>query len=132
MALLNPKMQMTDTNPSATIVEIENELGMVAETATEIESDETAVGIRFARTQMEIRMEHPQVITAVHMEVPRVGAEAEVEMMTADTHVATEIVLMRPAAEMEITTEEVVACAHGLGAQTEISTVPEIAEIAMM
>jgi hypothetical protein len=132
MALLNLKMQMTATNPSATIVEIENAPVKAAETATEIESDETAAEIRSAKRQMEIRMEHPQVITAVHMVVPRVGAEAEVEMMTADTHVDTEIVQTRAAVEMEITTEEVVVCAHGLGVQTEISTVHEIAVIAMM
>ena len=132
MALLNPKMRMTVINPSATIVEIENESVMAAETATEIESGEIAAGTRFARRQMEIGMERPQVITAVQMEVQRVGAEAEVEMMTADTHVATEIALTRPAAEMEIITEEVVVCAHGLGARIEIFTVREIAEIAMM
>jgi hypothetical protein len=132
MALLNPKMQMTVINPSATIVEIENEPVIAAEIATEIESEEIAAGTRFAERQMEIKMEHLQVITGVHMEVQRVGAEAEVEMMTADTHVATETVLTRPAAEMEITTEEVAACAHGLGARTEISTVLEIVVIAMM
>jgi hypothetical protein len=132
MALLNQKMQMTVINLSATIVETKNEPVMAAETATGIESGEIAAGTRFARRQMEIRMEHPQVITVVHMEVQRVGAEAGVEMMIADTHVATEIVLTMPAAEMEIITEGVVACAHGLGAQTETSTVPEIVVIAMM
>ena len=111
---------MTVINPSATIVEIENESVMAAETATEIESGEIAAGTRFARRQMEIGMERPQVITAVQMEVQRVGAEAEVEMMTADTHVATEIALTRPAAEMEIITEEVAELAHVLGALIEI------------
>jgi hypothetical protein len=60
----------------------------------------------------------------VPMEVSRVGAEAEVEKMTADTHVATEIVLTRSVAETAIFTEEGAVIAHALGAQTD-TTVPE-------
>jgi hypothetical protein len=60
----------------------------------------------------------------VLMEASRVGAEAEVEKMTAGTHVAVETALMRLVAEMVISTEEVAVLAHALGAPTDI-TVPE-------
>jgi hypothetical protein len=53
------------------------------------------------------------------MEVSRVGVEAEVEMMTVDTHVVTEIALTRPAVEMETSIEVVDALAHALGVQTD-------------
>ena len=129
MALLNSTTKMTVIDPSASIVE--NELVIPAGTAIETESEEIAVP-RSRETSTAIRMELPQAIMTVHMEVQRVGAEAEVEMMTAGTHVATEIALMTLAAEMEIITEVAVARAHGLGAQTETFTVhEEIAEIAM-
>jgi hypothetical protein len=55
----------------------------------------------------------------VLMEVLRVGAEAEAEMMTVDTHVATEIVRMSPPAETEIFIVVVAELAHVLGAQTD-------------
>jgi hypothetical protein len=125
-------MQMTATNPSATIVETESELVRAAETVTEIENEETVAETRARETSMEKMMEHLQVTMAVHMEVQRVGVEAEVEMMTADTHVGTETARMTPAGEMETITEVVVACAHGLGAQTEISTALETAVIVMI
>ena len=131
MALLNSKTQMTDTKPSETIVATESELVMEAETAIGIGNEETAAETR-SRERTERRMGLQQVITAVHMEVQRVGAEAEVVMMTADTHVATEIALMKPAAEMGTITEVVVVCAHGLGVLIEISTARESAGIAMM
>ena len=60
----------------------------------------------------------------VLMEASRVGAEAEVEKMTADTHVATETALTRSVAEMAIFIEEVAVHAHVLGARTD-TTVPE-------
>ena len=122
---------MTATNPSAMIVETESERVMAAEIAIEIESEETAAEKRSRETPTGRRIEHLQVTTAVHMEVQKVGAEAEVEMMTADTHVVTETVLMRSAGEMETIIEVVVACAHGLEARTEISIVLETAVIAM-
>jgi hypothetical protein len=69
---------------------------------------------------------------AALMRVSRVGAEAEVEKMTDDTHVATEIALTRSVAEMAIFTEEAAVHAHALGARTDI-TVPEaIAVIEMI
>ena len=61
---------------------------------------------------------------AALMGVPRVGAEAEVEKMTDDTHVATEIALTRLVAEMAIFTEEAAVHAHALGARID-TTVPE-------
>lgn len=68
----------------------------------------------------------------VLVEVTRVGAEAEAEMMTVDTHAATEIALMRLVAEMAIFTEEVAVLAHALGVRID-TTVPEaIAVIEMM
>jgi len=121
-------MQMTVTDPNATIVE--TELVKVAETAIETESEGTAAVTRSRERYTARRMGPPQVIMAVHTEVQGAGAEAEVEMMTADAHDATEIALMRPG-EMWIITEVVVACAHGLEAQTETSTAQEIAGIAM-
>jgi hypothetical protein len=130
MGLLNQEMQMTVIDPSEAIAE--TELVKAAETVTEIESDEIAAETRSRERPTATRMELLQVIMAVHMEVQRVGVEAEVEMMTADTHVATETALVRPAAEMEIFTEVSVACAHGLGVPTETFTVQEIAGIAMM
>lgn len=69
---------------------------------------------------------------AALMEVSRVGAEVEAEMMTVDTHVATEIVPTRQAVEMEIFIEEAVAHAHALGVQTDIIVLAESAVIAMM
>jgi hypothetical protein len=65
------------------------------------------------------------------MEALRVGAEAEVVMMIADTHVATETVPMRQAAEMEIFTEEVVALAHVLEAPIDIIGLEVTVVIAM-
>lgn len=56
----------------------------------------------------------------VVMEVSRAGAEAEVEMMTVGTHVATETVPTNQAAETEIFIEEVVAHAHALEVQIDI------------
>jgi hypothetical protein len=129
MVLLKLKTKMTVIDPSATIVE--NELGILAETAIEIESEESAAP-RSRESTTATRMELRQVIMTAHMEVSRVGAEAEVEMMTADTHAATEIALMKLAAEMETITEAAVACAHGLGAQTETFTAHEIVAIALM
>jgi hypothetical protein len=121
-------MQMTAIDPSATIVE--NELVSPAETATEIASEGTAAVTRSRERPMV--MEPPQVIMAVHTEVQRVGAEAEVEKMTVVTHVATEIALTRAAAEMETITEGGVACAPGREAPVETSTVQEIVGTAMM
>jgi len=46
------------------------------------------------------------VIMAALREVSRVGAEAEAVKMSADTHVAIEIVPTKEAAEMVISTEE--------------------------
>lgn len=122
---------MIATKTSAMIVETEKGLVIAAETEIEIGSDEIAAERKFAERPTETRMVLPRVIMEVLMAAPRVGAEAEVEMTTADTHGATETVLTGPAAGMEIITEGVVACAHALGAQTEIPTVPEIAVIAM-
>ena len=69
---------------------------------------------------------------AVLMEVPRVGVEAEAEMMIADTHVATEKV-QTMAAEMEIIIEVVAeaALAHGLEVQIDTIAPEGIAAIAM-
>lgn len=122
---------MTDTNPSETIVATEKEIVMEAETAIGIEKEETAAETR-SREKTARRMGLQQVITAVHMEVQRVGAEAEVVMMTADTHVATEIAQMKPAVETGTITEAVVACAHGLRVLIEIFTARESAGIAMI
>ncbi len=58
------------------------------------------------------------------MEVSRVGVEAEAEMMSDDTHAATEIAPMRSVAEMVISTEEVAVLAHALGARID-TTAPE-------
>lgn len=52
----------------------------------------------------------------VLMEVLRVDAEVEVEMMTAATHVATEIAQMMQAVEMGTITEAVAEYAHALEA----------------
>jgi len=50
----------------------------------------------------------------VRMAVSRADVGAEVEMMIVDTHVATETVQTRVAAEMEISIEEEAALAHVL------------------
>lgn len=69
---------------------------------------------------------------AALMEVPRVGVEAEAEMMIADTHVATETAQMM-AAEMETIIEVVAeaALAHGLEVQIDTIAPEGIAAIAM-
>jgi hypothetical protein len=123
---------MTDTKMSATNAAIENEIVMQAETAIGIESVETAAGTRCAeRTGIKSWLERPQAIMAALMGVSRVGAEAEVEKMTDDTHVATEIALTRSVAEMAIFTEEAAVHAHALGAQTDI-TAPEATAVIEM
>ena len=63
------------------------------------------------------------------MGVSRVGAEAEAETMTDDTHVATEIALTRLVAETAIFTEEAVVRAHALGARIDITVPGAIAVI---
>jgi uncharacterized protein (UPF0264 family) len=59
------------------------------------------------------------VTTEVPMGAPRVGAEAEVEMMTVDT-AATETAQTTEDDEMEIITEVVAELAHVLGVQIGI------------
>ena len=130
MALPNREMQTTVINPNVTTVE--TELVKEAETVIETENEETAVETSSRGRRTAIKMELPQVIMAAHMEVQRVGAEAEAEMMIADTHDATETAQTKLAAETVIFTEVAAACDHGLGAQTETSIVRAIAEIAMI
>lgn len=57
---------------------------------------------------------------AALMGAPRVGVGAEAEMMTADTHAATEIAQMKADAEMETFIEEVVGTARALEALIDI------------
>jgi hypothetical protein len=116
---------MTDTRTIAMIAVTENEIAMGAETAIGIESAETGAGTRCAeKTGTKSWSEHPRVTMVVLMEVSRVGAEAEVEKMTVDTHAATETAPMKPDAEMAIFIEGAAVLAHALGARIDI-TVPE-------
>jgi hypothetical protein len=68
----------------------------------------------------------------VLMGVLRVDAEVEVAMMTADTHVDTEIAQMRQAAETVTSTEVVVVCAHALEAPEITIALEGTVAIAMM
>ena len=69
---------------------------------------------------------------AAPMEAPRVGAEAEVEMMTVDTHVATGTARIRQAAEMVIFTEVLAVPAHDQEAKIDTIGHVETAVIAMI
>ena len=64
-------------------------------------------------------------------EVLRVGEEVEVVKKIVATHVATETVLMREAEEMGISTEEMAALAHVLGARIDTTVLEEIVVIEM-
>ena len=66
------------------------------------------------------------------MEASRVGVEAEAEMMSDDTHAATEIARTRSVAEMAISTEEVAVLAHALGARIDTTAPEAIAVIETM
>jgi hypothetical protein len=122
---------MTDIRMSATIAATENEIAMEAEIVIGIESAETEAGTKVA---MGIKswLERLQVIMAVLTGASRVGAEAEVEKMTADTHAATEIARTRLAVEMAIFTEEAAVHAHVLGALIDTTDPEAIAVIEMM
>jgi hypothetical protein len=114
---------MTVTRASEMTVETENGPEKAVEIVTETGNEEIAARTEAVERSMETGSwsGHQEVKMAVLMEVPRVGAEAEVE---TDTHDAT--VPMMEAAVMEISTEEMDAPALAPGAQTDTIVHEEI------